>query len=215
MPRRPSSLPGLTLKERQALIMALEGLDIITIAERLDQSTKKIQRYLSNGVDKLSEWLQKDMADPPIRTIKEDILGFLNQRDGHRAIVHQLRLRPQNWACIVVLALVPKKSGEEPLNWVDSIVDIIHRNIRRTDIVVKWAPLEWVIYLPGVSSSQTEIIVNRMRQPLPIQYRIHIGWAIGSQNDSFDLTFETCHRKVVAQSVKRDLESYITNPLNM
>lgn len=215
MSRRPGSLSGLTLKERQALIMVLEGMDMSTIADRFQQSPKQIQRYMSNGVNKLDDWIQKDMANPSIRTVKEDLLGFLNQRDGHKAIVRQLRLRPQNWACIIVLALMPKRSVEESPKWVDNIVETIHGNVRRTDIVVKWAPLEWVIYLPGVSSSQTEIIVNRMRQPLPNQHRVHIGWAVGSEQDSFDSTFETCHRKVVAEYVKRDLESYMTHRLGM
>lgn len=209
MSRQEDPAVSLSPKERQTLMMVIQGMGLDAVAESLHQSRKVVQKYIRQSLRKLDHWSIKDFAPPNFNSAADTALGFLTPREGERAIFQSMQRTKGPWGCVVIIVPTAVKGpGHDILFLGDVVSNAIQRCFRRSDIVIKWASQEWVIFLSAVSASQTALIVNRMKELTQNDPPMSIGWGTGSDSDSFEEVFEGCHRKVVSQYVRHDLEMY-------
>jgi len=196
----------LTVKERQALGMAVEGKSVDAMATTLGQSVPTVRRYLEQGLTKLESWSRESLDKGHVPTLAEQNQGVLGKVEGLRQMTQRRRHQRGDWGCIVLVCFAKRMSAvsREPLN--EQIARRIHESIRRTDIVSKWAPKEWVVFLSGVSEPDILPVVQRLQGDEGIP-DLRIGFYLGTENDKIREGVEACHKELVAQYLREDLSA--------
>ena len=208
MKHASNPLLRLTIKERQLLTMAIQGMSVEQMSVRLDQSPKIVIRHIHRGIRKLETWSLNAIPGQTHHTPLEQELGILNPWQAERRITRMIRDVGIMWACIIVLAIPDQAPDSNFVTSIEAVSFHIHNCVRRTDTITKWSATEWIIFLPSISSNHIDRVTQRLKKLHLPSWSLSVLACISTGDESFNQVAVRGHNELMQQYINRDLGSW-------
>lgn len=204
-------LPRLTKRERETLALVIQGMSMNRVSTALNQSPKVVERYIHQGLRKLESWSLEVAPGPSHNSSQDRDLGFLRPREAAGTITRIVQAVGSSWACLVLLAIPDKPESQNAPAVADAISRHIHRNVRGADVITKWSPTEWVMFLPRITGAHLDKVVQRLQHGHNSPSVVYTAARQPQSGESFDDVAQQCHRQLLAQYVTEDLTAYVNS----
>lgn len=199
----------LTAKERLVLTMVMDGKGLEVMAASLGQSVKTIERHLEHGLTKLETW-SEHLSGINETSALEKTLFVLTRAEGIHRIAQCRRQHTGTWGCIVLVCLGDGAERDCPD---DQVAHHIRASLRKSDVVSKWAPKEWVIYLCSTSETDLSQVVRRLHAADEGLPRLRTAYYLGGKDSTIHEGVNACHAELVERHAKAGLsEVWRTGP---
>ncbi|NMP24119.1 LuxR C-terminal-related transcriptional regulator [Sulfobacillus harzensis] len=206
---QPGLGPRLTKRERETLELVIQGMPLDRLSQTMHQSPKMVERYLHQGLQKLEHWSQQAAPGPTHNSAQDRDLGFLRPREAERAIARIVRAVGPNWACIVMLAISDGFKMRDVGTVADAMGRHIHSRLREGDVVTKWSPTEWVMFLPRITGTHIETVTQRLQHGHNAPWPVYVAALQPVGQESFAHVALQCHQHLLARYVSQDVAAYV------